>query len=211
MNCIMKRTMISLAVLTCIISAGALNAQTKMTKEDWQKQMTSYTVQRDSLKKVLGTLTKDVDSLQAMLAAMDQKIKNVHDETMAMTGASEEHKKEFDQKLSTLEKWADDLARLSNQDLYARKIEVDSLQAGVDELKKSKLSAVKPFYERIQALQQKVDGLRATLAKPEVIASLEKTYVVGTWAKDRDCLWNISKKKDIYDILDIIFRKNPLL
>ena len=24
-------------------------------------------------------------------------------------------------------------------------------------------------------------------------------YTVGTWAKNRDCLWNIFKKKDIYD------------
>jgi nucleoid-associated protein YgaU len=25
------------------------------------------------------------------------------------------------------------------------------------------------------------------------------TYTVGTWAKDRDCLWNIAKKPRIYD------------
>ena len=25
------------------------------------------------------------------------------------------------------------------------------------------------------------------------------TYTVGTWAKDRDCLWNIAKKPKIYD------------
>ena len=24
-------------------------------------------------------------------------------------------------------------------------------------------------------------------------------YTVGTWARNRDCLWNISKKRDIYD------------
>jgi len=37
------------------------------------------------------------------------------------------------------------------------------------------------------------------VSKPEFLASLEKTYVVGTWKRNRDCLWNISKKKDIYD------------
>ena len=25
------------------------------------------------------------------------------------------------------------------------------------------------------------------------------TYTVGTWARDRDCLWNIAKKPKIYD------------
>ncbi|MDE3058241.1 MAG: LysM peptidoglycan-binding domain-containing protein [Bacteroidota bacterium] len=31
------------------------------------------------------------------------------------------------------------------------------------------------------------------------MAGMEKTYTVGTWARNRDCLWNISKKKTIYD------------
>jgi TolA-binding protein len=34
----------------------------------------------------------------------------------------------------------------------------------------------------------------------EVPATIqEKTYIVGTWATDRECLWNIAKKKGIYD------------
>ena len=53
--------------------------------------------------------------------------------------------------------------------------------------------------DRLQALQQKINGLRDALAKPEFLASLEKTYIVGSWKKNRDCLWNISKKKNIYD------------
>ncbi len=55
------------------------------------------------------------------------------------------------------------------------------------------------YHNRLQALQQKINGLRDALAKPAFIASLEKTYIVGSWKKDRDCLWNISKKKNIYD------------
>jgi hypothetical protein len=30
-------------------------------------------------------------------------------------------------------------------------------------------------------------------------ASMANVYTVGTWAKDRDCLWNIAKKPTIYD------------
>jgi nucleoid-associated protein YgaU len=32
-----------------------------------------------------------------------------------------------------------------------------------------------------------------------VLATQVKTYTVGTWSKDRDCLWNIAKKPTIYD------------
>ncbi len=32
----------------------------------------------------------------------------------------------------------------------------------------------------------------------EVVEEAPKIYVVGTWARDRDCLWNIAKKPSIY-------------
>ncbi len=186
-------------VLIAAVAVPSASAQTKMTKEEWQKQITDYTGQRDNLKKTLAQLNKDVDSLKAMLASLNQKITAVNSDTKALTGASEELYKAYATQLSALENWVNELARLSNQDLYAKKSEIDSVQVKSDELKKSKLAALQEYHNRIQALQQKIDGLRAALAKPEFVASLEKFYVVGTWKKNRDCLWNISKKKDIYD------------
>jgi nucleoid-associated protein YgaU len=32
----------------------------------------------------------------------------------------------------------------------------------------------------------------------EVVEKPPKIYVVGTWQRDRDCLWNIAKKRNIY-------------
>ena len=180
-------------------AAPSASAQAKMTKEEWQKEITDYTAQRDNLKKTLAQLTKDVDSLKALLASLNQKIESTKAETNNLAGASDALLKAYAAQLSALENWVNELARLSNQDLYARKAEVDSVQAKLDEMKKSKISALQEYHDRIVALQQKIDGLRAALAKPEFVASLEKTYVVGSWRKNRDCLWNISKKKDIYD------------
>ena len=187
-------------ILVLIASAGsAVSAQTKMTKEEWQKEITDYTAQRDNLKKTLAQLNKDVDSLKALLASMNQKLVSVLNDTKTMTGASDEMRKAYDAQLTALENWVNALTRLSNQDLFARKAEIDSVQAKLDELKKAKLAAEQEFHDRLVALQQKINGLRESLAKPEFVASLEKTYVVGSWKKDRDCLWNISKKKDIYN------------
>ena len=36
-------------------------------------------------------------------------------------------------------------------------------------------------------------------AKKELSDELPAAYTVGTWAKDRDCLWNIAAKPEIYD------------
>ena len=195
------RTLIVSSFIILVMAAGApsVSAQTKMTKEEWQKQITDYTAQRDNLKKTLAQLNKDVDSLKAFLVTLTQKVVTVNNDTKALTGASDELRKAYAAQLSALENWVNELARLSNQDLFARKAEIDSVQGKLDELRKSKLAALQENHDRLNALQQKIDGLRAALAKPAFVASLEKTYVVGTWKRNRDCLWNISKKKDIYD------------
>jgi nucleoid-associated protein YgaU len=196
----LRKLFISGFILLLIAAAGSpVSAQTKMTKEEWQKEITDYTAQRDNLKKTLAQLNKDVDSLKALLASLNQKVESVLNETKTMTGSSDELRKAYEAQLSALESWIDQLARLSNQDLYARKAEIDSVQAKLDALKKSKLAALQEYHDRLQALQQKINGLRDALAKPEFLASLEKTYVVGSWKKNRDCLWNISKKKSIYN------------
>ncbi len=190
----------ALAMLSLALpQTGRAQEKEKMTKEEWQKQITTYTAQRDSLKALLAQLTKDVDSLKAVLASLDGKIEDVHKQTLALLGVTDDDIKAFDQKLTKLENWANELAGLSNQDLYNRRSEVDSLQAALNDLKKSKIASIDPYYSRIQALQQKIDNLRATLSSAASIAAAEKTYTVGTWAKNRDCLWNISKKKTIYD------------
>lgn len=194
-----RKLFLSGLILVMVATASSVSAQTKLTKEEWQKQITDYTGQRDNLKRTLAQLNKDIDSLKALLASLDQKVVAVNNETKSLTGASDELRKAYAAQLSALENWVNELARLSNQDLFARKAEIDSVQLKLDDLKKSKLAAMQENHDRIQALQQKIDGLRAALAKPEFVASLEKTYIVGTWKKNRDCLWNISKKKDIYN------------
>ena len=68
-----RKLFISGFILVLIASAGStVSAQTKMTKEEWQKEITDYTAQRDNLKKTLAQLNKDVDSLKALLASMNQ-------------------------------------------------------------------------------------------------------------------------------------------
>ena len=131
-----------------VLTGSSVSAQTKMTKEEWQKEITDYTAQRDSLKKTLAQLNKDVDSLKALLASLNQKVEAMTNETKAMTGASDALRKAYDAQLSALESWVDELARLSNQDLYARKSEIDSVQAKLDELKKSKLAALDEYHRQ---------------------------------------------------------------
>ncbi len=190
----MKKIIIGIVALalTLSFSRSAFAQEERLKTEEWQKQVTEQTQLRNDTKAKLDKLNNNIAALRQQSAQKDDDIKKCQAEIDALIGASKADVDAFDQKVATDEGKANDLARLSNQDLLARKAEIDSVQKQIDELKTSKISVLPAYYDRIAALQQKTDGLKSTLA------NMEKSYTVGTWAKDRDCLWNISKKKDIY-------------
>ncbi|MDD8018987.1 MAG: LysM peptidoglycan-binding domain-containing protein [Bacteroidota bacterium] len=168
----------------------------KMTKDQWQQEMNQGTKERDALRIELATLTKEIDSLQVLLATLDKKISSVNDETIAMAGGTKANMHAFDIALRGVETRVNDLSLLTRQDLLKRKGEIEASQTEKDSLAKQKLAALPKYHDRLEALQSKIDGLRPTLAVTN--SEGEDTYVVGSWSKNHDCLWNIAKKKNIY-------------
>ncbi len=177
--------------------ANVAIAQEEMTMDEWQKQIKDYTASRDSLKSQLDKLDADIKALAAQSAEKDSAIAKCEDELYALVGATRAQVEEYRGKVNALESKVDDLTKLSNQDLWDKKGDVDAAQNDLNELRKSKISLLTEFWDKLTSIQQKIDGLKATLAS--IAATMEKWYTVGTWSKDRDCLWNIAKKKDIYD------------
>lgn len=196
----MKRNLLFVVVLVAsLFFFGNLIAvaQEEMTKEQAEQQIKDLTVQVNELKVKTAQLTKDIDDLKAQSAQKDAAWRKCVEELYALVGASQAEVDAFGAKVTEAEGKGNELSRLSNQDLVARKGEVADFEQQVYDLRRSKLSLLPMFYDRVQALKDKVDNLKKTLEL--ALASMEKNYTVGTWAKDRDCLWNISKKPDIYD------------
>lgn len=184
---------ILVAALVLYVCANA--AAQEMTKEEWQKQITEYTAKRNDLKSKLTALQADVDKLKKDDADKAAALKKCNDEIMALVGAEAAAERAFGTRLDEIDGKINELSRLSNQDLWARKSEVDDVQKMLDEAKSSKLSALPKYYDRMKEQQNRLDALRKTIETAQV----QMTYTVGTWAKDRDCLWNIAKKPKIYD------------
>jgi len=176
---------ISLVMLLLVASVLVGMAQEKMTKEEWQTQITDNTKLRDDLKTQLAGLNKDIDELKAKNTALDASNKANADKLNGLTAG-------FAASVAELNAKIDALTNLSDADLYARKAEIDELQKAKDELMKQKISGMKRFAAGLADMQSKIDALKARTVDKD------KFYTVGTWAKDRDCLWNIAKKKDIY-------------
>ena len=177
-----------------LVSAAGIFAQ-EMTKEDWQKQINEYTAKRNDLRSKLSTLQAEVDKLKTEDADKAAAVKKCNEELLALVGANAAAEQAFAARLDQIDSKLNELSRLSNQDLWARKGELDNVQKMIDDARKDKLSTLPKNYDRIREQQNRLDALRNALAS----ADLTKTYTVGTWAKDRDCLGNIAKKPSIYD------------
>jgi nucleoid-associated protein YgaU len=157
--------------------------------------MTELTATRNDLQSKLTALQTEVEKLKKEDADKAEALKKCNDDILALVGADMASVQAFGVTMDEIDAKINELSRLSNQDLWARKSEVDDVQKMLDVAKKNKISVLPRFYDRIKEQQNRIDALRQTLEA----AKLQMTYTVGTWAKDRDCLWNIAKKPKIYD------------
>jgi nucleoid-associated protein YgaU len=190
----MKHTRVVYLVLVAalLISVGFANAQ-EMTKDQWQQEITKFTAQRNDLTAKNKALDDQVAAAKAKLAQLTQDGDKSLDDLYTLVGGDRQKAESFRTDIAGLEAKANELMRLSDADLVARAAEVDELDSQVKNLWANKMSLVPEMWDRLTALNNSIKSLKDTLAKQV------KVYTVGTWSKDRDCLWNISKKKDIYD------------
>jgi nucleoid-associated protein YgaU len=183
-----------------VILVGAVTClsftQEKMSKEDWQEAITKLTAKSTELKSKLDNLQKEVTDLQAQEVTKVQALKQCSDELAAMQGQQEAP---FVAKLDAIDARLNELSRLSNQDLWARRAELDSVQKWINIAGQDPLSVIQKYQDRLKDQQSRLDGLKKTLEQIIVSGEIMPTYTVGTWARDRDCLWNIAKKPKIYD------------
>ncbi len=188
----MKLKSVLYAVLALVFVVGSVSAQ-EMTAEEWQAEMNRYTQLRDEMSATVNSTKEQIASMKSQSTALDDNIKKCMDELYALVGSNATEAAAYRAEIAAAEARANGLMRLSDADLMARSSEVDALEADVKTLWGNKLNVIPEFYDRLTALNEKIASMRNTLA------GSAKVYTVGTWSRDRDCLWNISKKKDIYD------------
>lgn len=184
------KNLLVIALAALLVSSVAFAQE--MNKEQWQQEITKFTQQRNDLQAQIKTLTDQIASMQSQSAKLDDDYKKCMDELYALVGADADKAAAYRSEIEAAENKANDLTRMSDADLVEHKADVDELAAKVKGLWENKLSLIPEFWDRLTALNEKIKSLENTLA------AQVKIYTVGTWSRNRDCLWNISKKKDIY-------------
>lgn len=167
-------------------------AQEEMTEEQAAEKIQQLESRVNDLKRQSSTLDGQIAEKNNVLKQKQADYEKCIDDLYALVGATRKDIDAYEARLKKLENKVQDLLRLSPMDLLARKGEVDEAENEYKTLAGNKISLLPAFYDRVNRVGTDIRTLRETLSRAE------KTYVVGTWAKDRDCLWNIAKKPDIY-------------
>ncbi|CUT04137.1 LysM peptidoglycan-binding domain-containing protein [Candidatus Kryptobacter tengchongensis] len=205
----MKKSILIILLISVFVATSFAQEKVRMKYEDWQKEMASWTAKRDELRAKLDALNKEIDALKQQSAQKDAQIKQTQDEIYALVGTTPEGVNEYRQRVADFERKLNELSRLSNEQLYERRAEVEQLYNDYQALKSDKRVALSEFYDKVMGFESQVNNLNTTVKalvktkEGQVLVAeaivKETTYTVGTWKKDRDCLWNIAKKPTIYD------------
>lgn len=167
-------------------------AQEEMTEEQALEKIQQLEARSNELKRQSTTLDAQLQDKNTVLKQKQADYEKCVDDLYALVGATRQDYDAYESRLKKLENLISDLLRLSPMELLARKGQVDEAENEYKSLAGNKISLLPAFYDRVNKIGENIKALRDTLSRAE------KTYVVGTWAKDRDCLWNIAKKPDIY-------------
>lgn len=194
----MKKNILLLLLIACCVPSFAQEvppppvskADELLTCEEADARIKQLQADLDAAKAKLAKLNGDVTKGEADLVNAVSALKKCTDGINALVGASDADIAVFREKIGRLEGQVREMQRLSDDVLADKQDDVKGLQRSLNELARQQMAMIPEFYERITALRRNIKGLYRE--------KRIKGYTVGTWAENRDCLWNIAGRTEIY-------------
>ncbi len=151
--------------------------------KEWEQKVKELQDRLNALNTSIGSLNKNLTDANASLQSSN-------DEIAQLLNATQRQIEEFGQRLGVLEGKTRSMKGMNDAQLAEKYEDVRSLENELNKMRSEKIALYPSYFNRIIALARDIRSLYRT--KPT------KDYVVGTWADDRDCLWNIAGKAEIY-------------
>ncbi|HPD34057.1 MAG TPA: LysM peptidoglycan-binding domain-containing protein [Bacteroidota bacterium] len=162
----------------------------ELTKKEAAARILDFQSRVDNLQKQLSSIDEQLKQAHSDLDKLNADLTNCHKEILNVLGVTQADVDAFRQSLGTIEGKVRELKSLSNDQLIARQNEVKALENNLNQLRSNKISVLPEFFDKIISLARDIKGLY----REKKIT----TYTVGTWAENRDCLWNIAGNMEIY-------------
>lgn len=164
-------------------------AQEKMSMEEYRAQLQAAQDREAKAQADLQKCEEEKNSLSQQISSTDQQIKATWDEIYAMVGSDAAGVEAYKQQLLAIEREVDGLARLSPEELFKRRSEIDAAEARLNEAKTNRIYALTETQNIVARIEGKITDLRNRMPK-----AMYDEYTVMRG----DYLWKISGKSDIY-------------
>lgn len=162
----------------------------ELTKKEAEARIIDFQSRVENLQKELNNVDEQLKQAKADLDKMNADLANCQKEILTVLGVTQSDIDAYRQSLGVLEGKVRQLKSLSNDQLIERQDEVKAAENELNQMRSNKISVIPEFYDKIIALARDIRGLY----REKKIS----TYTVGTWAENRDCLWNIAGNMEIY-------------
>lgn len=194
----LKLNIILTLLVMLVIASNSVIAQraadskpdAELTKKEAELRILDFQEIVKNLESRLRDSQDKSENLKTQIEDAKKAIKDCEEAIARMIGASNADIEAFKQKLGVLEGKVREMKRLNDDQLADKTDEIKGLENELNELKQNKISILPDIYPRIVTLDRDIKGLY----REKKI----KGYTVGTWAENRDCLWNIAGKIEIY-------------
>jgi len=191
----MKKVLYSLLIVAFLfavsnVTAFAQKPDEELTKDEAIIRIQEFQKNIQDLQASLQGLDGNVESLKKELEATKAKLKECQETYYKILGVTDADIAKFRQTLGVIEGKIRDMRKFSDDELADKKDEIQALENELNTLRGNKITIIREFYDKIISLAR---DIRSLYREKKI-----KNYTVGTWAENRDCLWNIAAKADIY-------------
>jgi nucleoid-associated protein YgaU len=193
----MKKTLLIIAA-SLFVSASAATSAFAQYPEDFTKPQADSTIRlRHSeigdLQSQVGKTRADAEKAAADVQQRMADNTKCRENLYSMLGSDRNGYNAYREQLAREEQELSALRGMSPAQLQQAGDRMKALETAIRALRDNKLSLIPDHMRRVTALSNGYIQLKKGMVPANTM------YTVGTWRKDRDCLWNIAKKPDIYN------------
>lgn len=162
-----------------------------LTKSEADLRIAEWDAKVKALQADAEAVDREIAGMRQQMDQIKADTKKCRDEIYAMLGATEADAQRFRERLGRIESRVREIGRMSDNQIGTFLGELKTLEDSLTSMRREKLALLPEFYNKILAIQKEINDIRGR--------ARTNTYTVGTWKEDRDCLWNIAGKEQIYN------------
>ncbi len=181
-----RHLIIRVAIISLVLLGFGLQpvfAQREMEYEQWTKEMERWQGRLDAANAEILKLQGEIDSLKAVLADLQSQIDATWQEIYDMLGITPASIAAFVKDLEALEKDVAAFGRLSGEEIYKRRDELDVLDTRLADMRGRPEALLTEYMVRLDEVGAQLENIRRRMAMPR---NLTYTVVRG------DHLWKIA-------------------